>query len=332
MPRQPRLDGPGLLQHVMARGIDRSRIFRDRQDYEDFLSRLDTILTIARIRCYAWALLPSHFHLLLRSGNVPLSGLMRSLMTGYAVSFNRRHKRNGHLFQNRYKSIICEEEPYLLELVRYIHLNPLRARIVKGLRNLDDYPWTGHSALMGRRENGWQETVEVLGRFGARKGRAREKYRGFMEEAMDRGEALDFEGGGRARSAGAGEEEGSSEAYDERVLGGGRFVENVLKETKLPVAARKPRLPLPELIGKVSESFNVDVEDLVLGRRKREVSNVRALVSYLAVQKMGYRFTEVGEVLRVHPVSVARCLEKGREVFKGDAAGPIGSLIEGLTR
>jgi len=78
---------------------------------------------------------------------------MRRLMTGYAVTFNRRHRRAGHLFQNRYKSVICEEDPYLLELIRYIHLNPLRAGLVKDLKELDRYPWTGHSAILGRRKN-----------------------------------------------------------------------------------------------------------------------------------------------------------------------------------
>ena len=78
---------------------------------------------------------------------------MRRLMTGYAVTFNKRHKRSGHLFQNRYKSIVCEEDPYLLELIRYIHLNPLRAKLVQDLKELDKYPWTGHSAILGHRKN-----------------------------------------------------------------------------------------------------------------------------------------------------------------------------------
>ena len=78
---------------------------------------------------------------------------MRRLMTGYAVTFNKRHKRLGHLFQNRYKSVVCEEDPYLLELIRYIHLNPLRAKLVQDLKELDKYPWTGHSAILGKIKN-----------------------------------------------------------------------------------------------------------------------------------------------------------------------------------
>jgi len=93
------------------------------------------------------------FHILLRTGPTPLSKVMRRLMTGYAVTFNRRHRRAGHLFQNRYKSVVCEENPYLLELIRYIHLNPLRAKLVEDLKALNKYPWTGHSAILGRRKN-----------------------------------------------------------------------------------------------------------------------------------------------------------------------------------
>ena len=153
MPRQSRLDAPGLLQHVMARGIERRKLFLDDKDRQSFLDRLAVILEETQTQCYAWALIPNHFHLLLRTGPTPLSKVMRKLMTGYAVTFNKRHKRAGHLFQNRYKSVVCEEDAYLLELIRYIHLNPLRAGLLKELQELDTYRWTGHSAILGRREN-----------------------------------------------------------------------------------------------------------------------------------------------------------------------------------
>jgi len=153
MPRQSRLDATGLLQHVMARGIERRKLFLDDKDRESFLDRLAVILEETQTQCYAWALIPNHFHLLLRTGPTPLSKVMRKLMTGYAVTFNKRHKRAGHLFQNRYKSIVCEEDAYLLELIRYIHLNPLRAGLVKDLQELGKYPWAGHSALLGLCKN-----------------------------------------------------------------------------------------------------------------------------------------------------------------------------------
>ncbi len=133
MPRLARLDAPGVLHHIMIRGIERRNIFRINKDREDLLDRLSNLLPETKTLCYAWAFLPNHAHFLFRTGPIPLATLMRRLLTGYVVSFNRRHKRCGQLFQNRYKSIVCQEEVYLRELVRYIHLNPIRARIVRTL-------------------------------------------------------------------------------------------------------------------------------------------------------------------------------------------------------
>ncbi len=114
MPRQPRIDAPSILHHIICRGIERRRIFTDDNDRDDFVNRLTTILAETATPCYAWALIPNHFHLLLRTGTTPISTVMRRLLTGYAVAFNHRHKRSGHLFQNRYKSIVCQDDLYLL--------------------------------------------------------------------------------------------------------------------------------------------------------------------------------------------------------------------------
>ena len=127
MPRGPRLDAPGTLHHIMVRGIERRRIFESDRDREDFLDRLGRVVQEGQARCFAWVLIPNHAHILLRTGPTPLPRMMRRLLTGYAVSFNLRRQRLGHLFQNRYRSIVCEEDPYLLELVRYIHLNAIRS-------------------------------------------------------------------------------------------------------------------------------------------------------------------------------------------------------------
>jgi len=118
MPRQSRIDAPGALHHIIARGIARKEIFRDDTDRENFLDRLCAILKETKTVCYAWALIPNHFHLLLRTGTAPIATAMRRLLTGYAVSHNRRHRRYGHLFQNRYKSILCQEDVYLNETMK----------------------------------------------------------------------------------------------------------------------------------------------------------------------------------------------------------------------
>ncbi len=118
MPRQPRLDAPDALHHVMVRGLERRVIFRDDRDRADFVARLAALAEAGAWTVYAWAVLPNHAHLLVRTGTRPLARSMRSLLTGYAGAFNRRHQRVGHLFQNRYKSVVVEEEAYLLELQR----------------------------------------------------------------------------------------------------------------------------------------------------------------------------------------------------------------------
>jgi len=139
MPRRSRIDAPGALHHIIDRGIERKTIFKDDADRDNFLERLQNILTDSNTSCFAWALIPNHFHLLLRTGRVPISTVMKRLLTGHAMYFNRKHNRVGHLFQNRYKSILCQEDVYALELIRYIHLNPLRAKIIPDLKFLDKY-------------------------------------------------------------------------------------------------------------------------------------------------------------------------------------------------
>ena len=251
MPRQARLDAPSVLQHVMARGIERRKIFWDDKDCSSFLERLALILEETQTQCYAWVLIPNHFHILLRTGATPLSTVMRRLMTGYAVTFNIRHRRSGHLFQNRYKSVVCEEDPYLLELIRYIHLNPLRAKLVEDLNALDKYPWTGHSVLLGNNKNPLvpeiplsigedkslaEKTVEdVLKYFGKNLKEARRRYRQFVEKGIKQGKRPDLQGGGLVRSAGGDtsvlspKRKEDRELSDQRVLGSGGFVGAVLQ-------------------------------------------------------------------------------------------------------
>ena len=172
MPRTARIDAPGALHHVMGRGIDGLKIFDSKKDCEDFLGRLKDLFEKEAFSIYAWSLMSNHFHLLVRTGKLSLSESMRKLLTGYVVNYNRRHKRFGHLFQNRYKSILCEDDPYLLELTRYIHLNPLRAGIVKDIKELSRYECCGHSVIMGIVKRPWQDKDTILAYFGKSRKRA----------------------------------------------------------------------------------------------------------------------------------------------------------------
>ena len=118
MPRSARLDAPGVIHHIMIRGIEKRRIFRDDKDREQFLNRLAQLLPKTDTACYGWVFMANHAHFLLRSGVTGISNLMQRLLTGYAVYFNRKYDRHGQLFQNRYKSIVCQEDIYLKELMK----------------------------------------------------------------------------------------------------------------------------------------------------------------------------------------------------------------------
>ncbi|MFZ0613832.1 MAG: transposase, partial [Desulfobacterales bacterium] len=238
MPRQSRIDAPGALHHIIARGIGRRNIFSDDQDRDNFLERLKTVLEETRTGCYAWALIPNHFHLLLRTGDVPVATAMRRLLTGHGATYNRRHRRSGHLFQNRYKSVLCQEETYLLELVRYIHLNPLRAKLVKDLSELDKYPYSGHRVLMDKGNHPWQDAEYVLKRFGRTTTVARRKYREFVAGGIAAGKRPDLVGGGLVRSMGgwaAVKALRKAKVYmkgDEWILGDSDFTEQVLGQAR----------------------------------------------------------------------------------------------------
>ncbi len=316
MPRQPRLDAPGALHHVIGRGIDGVTIFRNRKDREDFLERLADLCSVGALRVYAWALMGDHFHLLLRTGTQPLSISMRKLLTGYVVNYNRRHKRYGHLFQNRYKSILCEDDPYLLELTRYIHLNPLRARIVKSVKELQGYHWCGHSALMGRVKREWQDTDTVLAYFGKRRKKAIAHYEDFIKQGIEAGSRPELVGGGLIRSLGGWSQVlslrrvGSKVFSDERILGSSEFVKDIIAEAEQQ-AKETLRLTLkladlPSLALKVCEGQGVDEGELRSGLRKRQVVKSRRIFCQIAVKKMGYSGADVARFLGITTSAVNR--------------------------
>ncbi len=238
MPRQSRLDAPGALHHIIVRGIEQRNIFADDRDRCDFLDRLGAIVEETNTGCYAWTLIPNHFHLLLRTGSVPIATVMRRLLTGHAARYNRRHRRNGHLFPNRYKSILCQEDSYFLELVRYIHLNPLRAKLVEDMDRLGKYPFSGHSVIIGKTHRSWQDIDRVLSHFGQQRGPARRSYRSFVSKGIKHGRRPDLTGGGLIRSQGGWEavkslrKTGEHRKSDERILGDSDFVKKVLAQSE----------------------------------------------------------------------------------------------------
>jgi putative transposase len=324
MPRKARLDAPGALHHIIVRGIERRKIFRDDADRDDFLERLGGILRGSHTRCFAWALVPNHFHLLLLTGLVPISSVMRRLLTGYAVTFNLRHRRRGHLFQNRYKSILCQEDAYLLELVRYIHLNPLRAKLVPDLKALNRYRFCGHGALLGRFRIDWQDTAYVLKQFGNRTGVSRRRYQEYVQERAMQGRRPELVGGGLVRSLGGWKAvkglRGMGEKIkgDERVLGDGDFVESVLNASnerlERRTQLRAAGYDFVRLVQRVAALFEMPSHEVLReGRFVRTVA-ARSVLCYWANRELGISTVELARRLNIAQSTVTQSVERGEKV------------------
>jgi REP element-mobilizing transposase RayT len=178
MPRGPRDDAPGVVHHVMARGIERRLVFHDDTDRFDLVRRLSRLCPELGFHCLAWALMPNHFHLVLRSGRARVSRLMARLGTGYAKRFNERHDRVGHLFQNRYRSRRAVDDRDVLGLILYVCRNPLDGGIVRDVRSLERFAWCSVGALIGARAPRRFESVgETLALFDDDPARARRHLR-----------------------------------------------------------------------------------------------------------------------------------------------------------
>ena len=244
MPRQARLDAPGTLHHVMVRGIEGRRIVDDELDRRTFVARVGELALATDTKVYAWALLTNHAHFLIASGPKGLPSFMRRLLTGYAVPYNLRHRRYGHLFQNRYKSIVCDADSYFTELVRYIHLNPLRVNLVKDLWELERYRllWAwGDNGQGGLPVAGPRLCAELVWGTGKRGGQSLPGVcpgggLSGEETGIGRRRVGAVVGGlvGGAFVAASGEQRAS----DERILGSGAFVERVLKEAERSMRRR----------------------------------------------------------------------------------------------
>jgi len=324
MPRKSRIDAPGALHHVIIRGIERGKIFRSDYDRENFLDRLGKLIHDTQTDCFAWALLPNHVHLLLRTGLIPVSVLMSRLLTGYAVWFNKKYRRHGQLFQNRYKSILCQEDPYLKELVRYIHLNPLRAGLVEDIKTLDKHPWCGHSVLMNKTKQVWQNVDYVYGLFSERIRLARKRYRVFVEKGILEGKRPDLTGGGLLRSIGGWKvlkglrKAGIRVKGDERILGDSDFAENVLKaaeeelEQKYDLKARG--YDFDRVAQRVAKVMAMEIEQVMAFGKSPQTVKARSLLCFWAHRKLGMTTIEIGKRLNICQSAVSRSSLRGQKI------------------
>jgi REP element-mobilizing transposase RayT len=317
MPRHARLDAPGLLHHVIIRGIERTPVFAEDRDKEDFLERLSILLPECMTACYAWSLLSNHVHLLLRTGVSPLSTVMARLLTGYATAYNLRHRRSGHVFQNRYKSIICQEDAYFKELVRYIHLNPVRAHLAD-FEDLEFFPWSGHTVLLGKKERPWQDTRFVLSVFGSET-----SYLEFVRAGVDQGRRDDLTGGGLVRSHGGWAEVSSAKGLmkgDDRILGDTAFVMSILAmaEEKLEqrYAMKNSGITLDTVEKRVTGLFGMTPRELYAQGRQKRLGEARSLFCYFAVRELGISLKELAEKFLITEPAIAYSAKKGEKIAR----------------
>jgi putative transposase len=313
--RGPRLDTANAVHHVFTRGIERREIFYTAGDRQDFLERLTRMARDSGLRVFAWSLLPNHVHLLVQTTDIGLSRCMHRLLAGYAVSFNRRHQRCGYLFQNRFKSTLVDRNSYLLELIRYIHLNPVRAGLVS-LDALDEYPWTGHAALLGRAEvPPWLDARTVLEHFTLDLPSAADRYREFVRDGMTLAANPPQESGVRRLGEGwsllpvvrRGRE---AWAFVERLVGPAAFIDEVRLTLAPPNNVPPHRRPqIDDVLEETAARFGLRPDELVSGGRRTRIRVARNAALRDLVRRCGLSFAQSAKLLGISKWTAARALK-----------------------
>jgi REP element-mobilizing transposase RayT len=266
----------------MMRGIERRAIFVDDDDRLAFVERLVRVVPETGTACLAWAFMLNHVHLLLRTGHAPLSRVMARVNTAYAMYFNRRHERVGHLFQNRFRSRLTTSHADVLGVIRYIHRNPLEASTVDSAEALADYPWSSHAALIGRRAPWAFESVrEVVDLLGGDPSVAAATLLRWVSEA--------------------GGEEATSDPPEAGWTRG-----------SAPVRSRGEPRDFETILADVLKRFAISEQELRTGRRTRFVSDARAALIHEAATTLGLSGAEIGRRLGVPRSSVAAALSRAR--------------------
>jgi len=289
MARKPRIHFPGALYHVITRGNRRQGIFLDERDFKMFLAYLSDYKNRYGFHLYAYALMGNHLHLLVEVEEIPLGRIMQSLLFRYTRYFNRLHGEVGHLFQGRYKAILCDKDAYLLELVRYIHLNPVRAKMVK---EPEDYVWTGHLSYLRKGADSLIDEEFVLDQFSDRRSLGRRRYRRFVWEGIS-----------------SGHEEKYYRVKDQRYLGEDSFVERIENERKEP-QSWVYEVPLEAISEETSIAMGVTRDKLYSTTRDREGARGRGIVGYLARRVSGYGVKEIADHFGRSPVTMCEGMKK----------------------
>ena len=295
MSRKPRIEFNGAFYHIITRGNQRQRIFKDATDFQKYLQLLTIYKNRYGCRIYAYVLMNNHVHLLIETRDIPLSKVLQGVNQSYTMYFNRRYRTVGHLFQGRYKAILCDRDNYLLALLKYVHHNPVRAKITEGP---DKYPWSSHTAYTGKNNPlGLVDTDQALRMFSENKGRARKRYEVFVND----GQVM------KKREVYA--------TVDQRLQGGEDFVDRVIEkyEGEVKRERRKKEYTLPQLARAVEKHYDLTLHDLRSAAKQRTVMQGRRAFSLLA-REYGYTGREIAGYLSKEPSSVTKYIrsEEGK--------------------
>ncbi len=284
MARKPRVNIPGGVYHVILRGNGGQRIFFGDADYR----QLEALITEGirrfgyRVHGYCW--MPNHVHLVLQVGRIALSVIIQNLAFRYTRWVNRRQRRRGHLFQGRYHAILVDAEAYLLELIRYVHLNPVRSGLVADPAT---YAHSGHRAYLGHAEVPWLHRKWVLSQFAPTETEARRRYRRFVQEGVAEGHRADFYRGGT----------------DNRILGDDRFAEKAARQSGTRV---RRAIPIERILAAGADLMNIDRDALCSASRDRQSAHARALLAYLVVTSGQSTLTALSRIVHRDVATLSR--------------------------
>jgi putative transposase len=277
MPRKARITLPGAVHHVMSRGIEGNAIFRNDEDRHYFLHLLEKNVAKSGYLLYAWCLMDNHYHLLLRMNEYPLGRFMGLLNGPYAQYFRKNNKMRGYLFQDRYKSIVTQDQMYIEELVRYIHLNPVRVGICSDIESLANYPWSGHSVIMGRNIYKAQNVKDVLLRFGANPSGARNKYCEFLSEGQKDGNSDLY-----ALIRASNDNRENINSTGSWVIGNRDFIVQAMKHHKEMLRQNLERISVEDVSADICKKMNVKIESIKRKGRNSQSSKARKILAYVA--------------------------------------------------
>jgi putative transposase len=294
MPRKPRIHVPGGFYHIILRGNARQDIYFDVGDRITWQTLIEEGLGRYEHRVHAYCWMTNHIHMARQAGADPMARFMTYLSSNYARKINLRKRRSGHLFERRYRAILVQEDSYLKELVRYIHMNPIRARMVE---RLTDYRWSSHHAYSGQAAPEWLTRQTVMTAFGPTVARARHAYLEFMGESQP-GSMI-----GRLRA-------GNSNEY--RVLGDDNWRETILNDQQaLPV-----KISLDQLVEQICQNHHVSASDLESGSQNHLHASIRAEIGLAAANNRIATLTAVARRFKRSPSTLSRAVENLRRKQK----------------